>query len=430
MRTTVITTIVTFALALGAFALLRSGGDATPAAPAATLGSEVPAASTPQKIARLQAAVRADADSPVLYAGLASAYLQRVRETGDVSFYARAGAALARGLRAGPGEPALLATRGVLRLARHDFRGALADGLAARRAAPDVVKPLGVLVDANVELGRYREAARVLQEMVDRKPNADAYARVSYLRELTGDLAGAREALGYAASAGGEAAENAAYVRTLIGNLELQRGREAAARVAYREALARVPGYVPARAGLARVTAAAGRLDAAARMLRAVVARRPLPEYAVALGEIELAAGHRVAARRDLALVGVESRLLSQAGVNTDVELALYEADHGDRARGVQLARAAWANAPSVRSADALGWAFTRAGNPGEGLRWARRALRLGSRDPMFLFHAGMAAKAAGHRAEAARRLRAALDGRPHFNPLYAPQARRALEEL
>ena len=75
-----------------------------------------------------------------------------------------------------------------------------------------------------------------------------------------------------------------------------------------------------------------------------------------------------------------EQRLLGRAGVNTDAELAIFEADHGDRARGVRLARRAWAAAPGVRSADALGWALTRAGRPREGVKWAAAgaAARLG----------------------------------------------------
>ena len=85
-----------------------------------------------------------------------------------------------------------------------------------------------------------------------------------------------------------------------------------------------------------------------------------------------------------------------RAGVNSDAELALFEADHGDRARAVRLARRAWAAAPGVRSADALGWALTRAGRPREGVKWAARARRLGSADPLFAFHAGVAARAAG----------------------------------
>ena len=49
------------------------------------------------------------------------------------------------------------------------------------------------------------------------------------------------------------------------------------------------------------------------------------------------------AAREDFALVRVQQRLLARAGVNTDVELAVFESDHGSPARGLRLARRAWA---------------------------------------------------------------------------------------
>ena len=84
----------------------------------------------------------------------------------------------------------------------------------------------------------------------------------------------------------------------------------------------------------------------------------------IALGEAELAAGRTAAARRTLALVAAEQQLLGAAGVDTDVELAVFEADHGDPRRAVALARRGWDAAPSTRSADALGWALTRAGDP------------------------------------------------------------------
>jgi Flp pilus assembly protein TadD len=86
-----------------------------------------------------------------------------------------------------------------------------------------------------------------------------------------------------------------------------------------------------------------------------------------------------------------------------------------------------WRRAPSVRSADALGWALTRAGRPRRGLAWARRALRLGSRDPLFHFHAGMAARAVGREDLARRELRRALSLNPGFSPWLARQAREAL---
>src|SRR5207244_12462326 len=155
------------------------------------------------------------------------------------------------------------------------------------------------------------------------------------------------------------------------------------------------PGYAQAEVGLAKVEAARGRFAPAVARLRGVVGRLPLPAYVVALGETELAAGRGADARRDLELVRAEQRLLAANGVNTDTELALYEADHGSPARAVALAERAWRNAPSVRSADALGWSLTAAGRPRQALPWSRRALRLGSREPMFLYHAGMTARAA-----------------------------------
>src|SRR5436190_2175401 len=83
--------------------------------------------------------------------------------------------------------PAALTSMGTLALARHDFRAGLGYGLEARRLAPFVIKPYGVVVDAEIELGRYAEAGRTLRRMVDAQPNLASYARVSYWRELHGD---------------------------------------------------------------------------------------------------------------------------------------------------------------------------------------------------------------------------------------------------
>jgi tetratricopeptide (TPR) repeat protein len=296
--------------------------------------------------------------------------------------------------------------------------------------APASFAPFAVIVDAQIELGRYDAAQRALQRMVDFKPGLASYARVSYFRELHGDLAGATAAMRLAVSAAPVGGENRSYIETLLGNLELQRGRLDAAAKSYRSALAGFPGYAPADAGLARVDAARGRLEPAIERLRGVTRRLPLPEYVIALGEVELAAGPRADAQRDFDLVRAQQRLLGARGVNTDAEIAVFEADHGDADRAVRLASRGYAAAPSVRSADALGWALTRAGRPAEGLAYARRALRLGSRDASFLYHAGMAARAAG-RPDAARGLLSrALAANPSFSPLHAPVARRALRGL
>jgi tetratricopeptide (TPR) repeat protein len=412
MRRILLGFIATFAVALPVAVLMARGDQPQDAAAAALPAGPRPGDSTDARIAKLQATVRAAPKRADGYTLLAGAYLQKVRETGDADFYARAGLAVDRALSLAPGDPAALTQRSALALARHDFAAGLSDARRARAQAPAVNKPFGVLVDALVELGRYDEAGRALQQMVDRRPDLAAYARISYFRELHGDLDGAVSAMRLAVSAGGDVPENDAYVRSLLGGLELQRGRLAAARREYRAALNSVPGYVAASAGLAKVDVARGDLGSAIARLRGVVARLPLTEHVVALAEAERAAGRRGAARRDLDLARAEQRLLAGAGVNTDVETALFEADHGSPARAVALARRAWTAAPSVRSADAMGWALTRAGRAREALPWAARALRLGSLDPSFNLHAGLTARAAGKTQLAARRLAVARRGR------------------
>lgn len=422
--------LVTFVLALGLFALLQRGEDTRAAQGSVATAPLAPDASTDERIAALQVAVREAPQGRRALAPLGLAYLQKVRETGDPAFYSRAEGVLRRALRIDPRDATAVTGLGTLALARHDFRGALPLAERARRLQPDAVAAFPVLVDALVELGRYDAAARALQEFIDRKPGLPSYARVSYFRELHGDLEGADEAMRLAVSAGGGSPENVAYVRALLGNLQFVRGNLARARRAYEASLAVLPDHAPAQAGLARVDAAAGRFAPAIRRLRSLVDRLPLPEYVVALGETELAAGRRRDARDDLDLVRVQQRLLGGRGVNTDVELAIFEADHGSAERGVSLARRAWAAAPSVRSADALAWALTRAGRAAEGLVFARRALRLGWRDPTVLYHAGITARDAGRTAEARRLLRRSLAGNASFSPWHGPRAQRALRGL
>jgi tetratricopeptide (TPR) repeat protein len=219
-----------------------------------------------------------------------------------------------------------------------------------------------------------------------------------------------------AVSAGG-APENRAYVQVLLGDLELQRGRVGAARVAYTSALRSLPGFPAGMVGLARIDAAGGDLGRAAARLRRAADRLPLTATLTLLAEVERARGHAAAAGVALATARAERLLYRQARTRPDAEAVLFEADHGSPATGVRLGRQVWRAAPSVRSADALGWALTRAGRPAEGYAFARRALRLGSRDVLFRLHAGVAAARLGLGREAARDLRIASEGRAALSP-------------
>ncbi len=219
-------------------------------------------------------------------------------------------------------------------------------------------------------------------------------------------------------------------MQTLVGKLQFDSGDYAAAERAYRAALETDPRFPAAQAGLARIEAGRGDFTSAIARYRELVQRLPLPEYVIGLGETEQAAGQGAAARRDYQLVGVETRLLRANGVNTDAELALFQADHGSPSQAIDLAARAWAAAPSVRSADAYSWALSAAGRDGEALAMSERAMRLGSRDPSFLYHAGMVARRAGRSDRARDFLGQVVAQSPRFNPLYGPRAERALEGL
>jgi tetratricopeptide (TPR) repeat protein len=357
------------------------------------------------------------------YASLGDAYLEKARATGDPTYYSRAersfGAALRRDAR---NVDALLGAASLAGL-RHDFRGQLSRGLAAHRLMPELVSPYTEIADAQLELGRYGAAARSIQRLLDVRPGLAAYARASYYRELSGDLPGAVEAMRLAASAGGTP-ENAAYVQVLLGDLELQRGRVRAARLAFTSALRSLPGYPGGLVGLARTDVAGGDLRRAAARLRRAAERLPLTPTLTLLSEVERELGRIRAARAALAAARAQQTLLRGAGTRPDAEAVIFEADHGSAPLAVRLGRRVWRAAPSVRSADALGWALTRAGRPREALSFARRAVGLGSRDALFRLHAGIAARDAGLGAQAARHLAVAGKARAAL----APSAVRLLE--
>jgi tetratricopeptide (TPR) repeat protein len=148
------------------------------------------------------------------------------------------------------------------------------------------------------------------------------------------------------------------------------------------------------------------------------------------LGEFEEAAGRLQPARRHYAqALAIEEDLLRD-GAGYDAGVTLNAANHGDPGDAVRYGRLAWRGAPSVSSADAYSWALYRAGRIDAASRLSEEAMRLGSRNPEFLFHAGMVASADGREAEAVRLLSALEAQSPRFNPLYAPEARAELRRL
>lgn len=391
----------------------------------------MPAGALSQLIAGLQARLRAVPGDWRALGELGSAYVQQARVTADPSYYPKADAALQRSLQlSATGNFDAMTGMAALAAARHDFASALSWGERARAVNPYNANIYAVIGDAQIELGLYPEAFRTYQRAVDLKPNLSTYARASYAWELQGNVPNAIRAMNLARGAAGNVSD-ASWADNQLGDLYFNSGRLDRAEAYYRRAVEEDPSFVPALAGLARIDAARRGFPAAIAAYRSVVARYPLPQYVIALDELYTVTGRMSLATEQSALVRVEERLFRANGVNVDLEIALFDADHRiDLAAGLAAARAEWSRRHSVHVADALAWELYANGQPEQALRYADQALRLGYRNALFHFHRAMIERALGRTGAALRDLRKVREINPHFSPLWSDTAARILASL
>lgn len=398
--------------------------DALPTAIAAELQQGFAAGDTQAEIAGLQGELRLDPTNTKALDTLGLAYLQRVRETGDPTYYGKADGILHDALRIAPRDLIATAGLGQLALSRHRFRIALALGLRAQRISPTTAGVYGVIGDAEIELGRYRQAFATFDRMNAIKPDVASYARVSYARELIGHTADAEKAMALAASAALGEREASSWTHVQLGLLYLNSGRAHRALVEMRHALQLFPEYYVALDGMAQAQIGLGRLRTARVYEQAAVDRVPLPQYVGLLGDLDAALGQHTAAKREYALIGVIEKLLAANGVRNDLDIALFDVDHGIALRhALVLARRGHEERPSIVGDDVLGWALARNGQCGAALQWSERALRLGTQDPVKLFHRGFIEACLGRSPKPWYSRVLALN--PRFSVLWAATARK-----
>jgi tetratricopeptide (TPR) repeat protein len=382
-------------------------------------------------IARAEAALSERPGDPAALSALAEASLVRLRETGDPTWLTRADRAARDALAADPGRFTAMDVLGSLSLTRHRFAEALSWARRSLATAPGRVAPVAIAADAQIELGRHAQGFAAVQRRMELRPDLPSYSRASYARELQGDRRTAIRLMTLAVGAGALGSPDRAFAQVQLGLLRFGQGDLVGAEREMRAALAERPDDAPATAGLARVLAARGDLEGAAALYSRAVDLLPLPEYPAALADVHRALGQDAAVRDDLALAEAMQELLAANGSAVDLDVALIRADaRRPSAADVELARRARLARPGVIGDQVLGWVLTRAGRCAEGNRYATRSLRLGTRDALMLFHAGMAAACAGDAASARARLVQALELNPAFSVRWSPVARRELARL
>ncbi|MDQ3480936.1 MAG: hypothetical protein M3423_06360 [Actinomycetota bacterium] len=368
-----------------------------------------------------------DSDS---WAALGSAYIQQARITGQPDYYAKASGALDRSLEESPDRNyAALTGQSALASARHDFHLALKLARQSERINRFSAANQGMLVDALVELGRYREATQAAQRMIDLKPGVPSYTRVSYIFELRGELQSARYAMQQALQLA-YSPDDKAFALFQLGELAFNSGDPETAAKHYATGLELAPSYVPLLYGEAKAAAAMGDTEQAVSTFQTVVDRLPLPGYLKEYADLLESLGRDDEAEQQRQLIAAQQQILESAGVDVDAELALYDADNGQPERALQAGERAFAKQKGIFTEDVYAWALHVNGRDREALPHIRNANRLGTKSALLAYHQGAIEQALGKDAAAAESYARALDINPYFSPLQAPLARQALSEL
>ncbi|MEA2558343.1 MAG: hypothetical protein QOG88_1881 [Actinomycetota bacterium] len=421
----------------GAVGLTNRSGDASSAhtggstTDTAEAGALVPSgASLAQTISNLQARVRAVPRDWRASANLGLAYVQQARITADPSYYPKAQGILRTSLATNTDENyAAMVGMASLAAARHDFSGALRWGERAKAIDPYNGNVYGVIGDAQIELGRYPDAFATFQKMVNTLPGLSSYSRVSYARELQGDIPGAIRSMKAAAKVASSPSD-AAWASNQLGELYFNSGQLDRAEAAYRRATGLDPTFVPAVAGMGKVAWARGDLSGAIRHYTDATQRYPLPDYLIALGDLYRADGDVIAAQQQYDVLHAEEQIFAANGVNMDLEIALFQADHGDPAAALEAARAEWGRRHSILVADAYAWALYRTGHLSEAAHYSKKALALSTQSALLEFHAGMIQLKLGNRAAGIALLQRAESTNPHFSIMWSPVAATTLARL
>jgi tetratricopeptide (TPR) repeat protein len=377
------------------------------------------------------------------YAGLGAAYFQRARETADVSDYELAEQSLTKSLDLASEDfssEAALETLAEVCMGEHRFTDAFVYAHEALSLGTGELSPFAIIGDANADMGEYDKAAEAYGRLTPRdmtlSPRA-AYARdsrVSYLKFISGDTAGAIALMKTAVAEGIQAqlpAENLAWLYYELGEYDTQAGDAPSADAAYLAALSIHPGDYRALAALGKLRANVGRYADAIMLYQKAIAVVPMPLFIAELGDLYAKSGNQPEARKKYELVEYIGLLGRINQVLHNRDLAIFYADHDMKlSEALELAQKELEVRRDVYTWDALAWALYKNGKLTEAAEASRKALHFGTRDSLLLFHAGMIAEGLGKHEQARSELKQALEINPHFHPIFAVAARQRLAAL
>jgi tetratricopeptide (TPR) repeat protein len=394
-------------------------------------GDSSPRTKVDQRILRAQQTIARTPDKPDGYNQLASAYMQKARETADFGFNASADDAITRSLSIEPDNYDALKLRAKLQLTYHRFAEALETARRVQAVRIDDHDVWGQVTDALVELGDYPAAVKSAQKMIDLRPDSSSYARVSYLRSLHGDTYGAIQAMNAAVRAADPNDREAmAWCRVQLGNELMNAGKLSEAESQFDDALRIFPDHRLGLHAKARARVATGDLQAAVEIYERDYARSASADTAQALGDL-----YKLLGREDLAKRWYE-KFEHLEKENATIErswrhMLNYWLDHDKNLEeALALATREYELRKDIFTCDSLAWALFKNGRVKEAKKMIDETLRTGSRDARINYHAGLIYSSLPMRDKAAKYLRRATAMNSAFDPIQYREAQRLLAAL
>ncbi len=329
---------------------------------------------------------------PYFQSLLAKSLIQKTRDTQDFRYLDRASRILQEVLAGDGTNYEALRLRSQIHLERHEFREAA--GNARRLIEREPMDPYnyGALGDALIELGDDDAAGDAYQRMVNLSPDLSSYNRAAYYRFLLGDAPGAIEVMKRAVAAGSLAEpEPLAWCLAQLGDLYLKQGETRPAEAAFAEALRVFPNHQESLAGMGRAAAAQGRFDGAIDWMKRSVAAAPVIDHVALLADYYTAAGKKGEADKQWKLVEFLDKLAEANKQIHNRNLAMVYLNHDMHLeKALQLALRELEVRGDIYTWDAVAWAFHKNGKHLEAAEAMKKALRLGTADPMLQHHASV----------------------------------------
>lgn len=319
---------------------------------------------------------------------LAHLFINEARVTGEHGHYYPAALEVLDGIKLEAADEDVrfraLAAKAGVQLSLHDFAAGLETAKQAVAINPYNAQIYGALVDANVELGRYDEAVAMADKMVSIRPDLRSYARISYLREIHGQVDGAIEAMKLAVAAGFPSYEETAWARLTLGRLYENYGSPDEAEQQYQMILAERPDYPFAIGALADMAIKRKDYPEAERLLKQAAGIIPEFSFYESLAHIYKETGRQEAFENTMKELWAMLKDDTDSGHNMNLEYAqLYSELMKDQDKALEYARKEYEKRPdNIDVNRVMADIYYRRGDSAEAARHLQAATRTNSRHP------------------------------------------------